>query len=655
MPLKPLQTPTFKPPRDVVVTWNTWRKGLNTMLRENEVDSAEMTQGTNLVLIGSGVPTKRWGTQDYFLAGASGNGRFVFPIKDSSDNIDVLAITDWGILVKKSGASYTPITGASWASGYNLEGAQLGGKVYLVSEGREMVKYDFSTLTSFATLATPTGLSATNFSGMTGLWNWSWRITANSISGGETLASTPMSLVSLPQDLTQTLVKLTWTPVSAASGDLTGYNVYRGPIGDEVWIGGVDNETTTFDDFGAPTDQAFRVVPVSNTTGGVKAKYIIRFQDRLILAGIPGQPTKVMISGRYPQQERFDWYAGGGFVNIEPDSGEAVTGLATYYQSSTSTQTIIVFKEKSVWELKLSYISVGAYSVLNPEYRLLTASQGCSSHRSIRSVENDIMFCNRKGIYILRYEPQLLNVINANEISAKIRPVFESQTNDDLLSATAAYVDKKYILSFPGSKQTICFDRERLSFIGPWYTPFGINHWASYIDSTGMDRWVAIDSTDNYVTEFSRGLPDDKGTPINTIFKSRREDFGDWTVFKTINELYMNFRNITGSINVNIYIEDRSGNTISAKTFTIVSSNTSGTSGMGTDLMGGVQLGISNNDSTSFAGEQPKKAFIYKSSRICQVEIRTTGRTDNYELLGAKIIGIPQSRGNSPSGWNVTI
>ncbi len=654
MPLRPLQTPSFRPPRDVVVTWNTWRKGLNTLLRENEVDSAEMTQGNNLVLIGSGVPTKRWGTQNFFLAGNSGHGRFVLPIKDSSENIQVLSLTDWGIMVKKNGASYTPLTGASWASGYNVEGTQLGGKVYFVSEGRELVKYDFSTLTSFATLATPAGLTASNFSGMTGLWTWSWRVTANSISGGETLASTPYSLASLPQDLAQTMVRLTWTPVSAASGVLTGYNIYRGPSGDEVWVGGVDDTTTRFDDFGAPTEQTFRTVPTANTTGGLKAKYIIRFQDRLILAGIPGEPTKVVISGRYPQQERFDWYAGGGYVNIEPDSGEAVTGLATYYQSSTSTQTIIVFKEKSVWELKINYITIGQYSVLNPEYRLLTASQGCSSHRSIRSVENDIMFSNRKGIYILRYEPQLLNVINANEISAKIRPIFESQTDADLLAASAAYVDKKYILSFPSSKQSICFDRERLSFIGPWYTTFGIAQWANYVDSGGAERWIAMDADDAYVTEFSRTLPDDKGTAINTIFKSRREDFGDWTIYKTINELFMNFRNVTGSVSVNIYIEDRSGNTISAKTFTITSSNTSGTAGLGTDQMGFAQMGSSLNNPSAFAGEQPKKAYVYKSSRIAQIEIRTTGRTDNYELLGAKIIGIPQSRGNSPSSWNVT-
>jgi len=651
MPIRKLDTPKFKPLKDIVVTWNTFRKGLNTLLRENEINGDEMTQATNLVLLGSGVPTKRWGTQNYYLSGATGYGRFLFAAKDSSENIQILSMTDWGIMVKKSGASYTPLTGTSWSSGYDLDATELGNKVYIVSTDRELVKYDFSTLTGFITIASPGGLAVTNLSGVTGTTEWSWRVSANSNSGGETIASTAVSLASLPTDLTKTTIRLNWTPVSAASGVLTGYNIYRGNPGNEVWVGGTDKTTTGFDDYGYPSDDTLRIAPLANTTGGPKAKFIIRYQDRLILAGIPGEPTKVLISGKYDQHERFDWYAGGGSVLIEPDSGESITGLATYYQSSNSTQTIIVFKETSVWEVKLSSVTYGNTSILTPTYRLLTGSQGCSSHKSIQSVENDIMFSNRKGIYILRYEPQLLNVINANEISAKIRPFFESLSNFDLTHCSALYVDKKYILSFPSSKQSIVFDRERLSFVGPWTTPFGIAKWARYVDADGMDRWIAIDSNDNYVTEFSKGFQDDKGESINTIFKSKREDFGDWTIYKTLQEMYFNFRNVIGTININIYIEDRSGSTISAKTFSITSTGASGTSGIGTDVMGGIGMGLSTNDATTFAGELPKKVYLYKSSRIVQLEIRTTDATSNYELLGVKVSGIPMARGNSPSSW----
>lgn len=647
MPLTPLKPPSYTPPKESVITWDTWRKGLNTLLRENEIDGAEMVQSTNLILTGSGVPTKRWGSADFFTAGATGGTNFVFPIKDATDTQQVLAFTDWGFMTKQSGGSYTMLTGASWPSGADIGGTQLGGNAYLVSTKRELVRYDFSNLVAFATLTSPTGVTITNMSSATGTTTWSWRITAVGKSGGETLASTPVSAATLPQDLKSTIMRVRWTAVSAASGDLLGYNIYRGSQGDERWIGGVDELTTSFDDVGTPSPDVFRQVPVADGTGGVKAKYIVRYQDRLIISGIPGEPTKVLISGRYPDQERFDWYAGGGFVNIEPDSGQDVTGLGIHQEK------LVVFKENSVWQVTLNQITFGNYIILDPQYKLLTASQGCTSHRSIVPVENDLMFANRKGLYILRYEPQLLTVLNANEISAKIRPFFESLAEADHVASSAAFIDKKYVISYPVTKQTIVFDRERLAFSGPWSTPFGINHWAKYIDSNGMERWIVADSSDNIVSEFSKNYVDDKATAIRTIFKSKKEDFKDWTLFKTINEVYMNFRAVVGSVDVNIYIQDRQDNTIVAKSFTITSTGSSGTSGIGTDQFGLAQFGMTNNTVQTISVELPRKSFIYKTSRTFQVEVRTTGRTDNYELLGVKAIAIPQARGNSPSAWNV--
>ena len=167
-----------------------------------------------------------------------------------------------------------------------------------------------------------------------------------------------------------------------------------------------------------------------------------------------------------------------------------------------------------------------------------------------------------------------------------------------------------------------------------------------------MERWIASDSTDNIITEFSKNYSDDKGTAIRTIFKTKKEDFDDWTIFKTINEVYFNFRAVSGSVEVNVYIEERSGNVVAAKSFTLSSTGSSGSSGFGTDQFGLVKFGLSLNTPSQTVSELQRKTFIYKSSRTFQVEVRTTGLTDNFELLGIKTIAIPQARGNSPSAWN---
>ena len=640
----PLKIPRYDPPKQSQISWDGFRGGLNLFLRQTELQGNELAQADNLMLVGLGVPTKRWGTQDYFLSGSTGYGRGLVEAKSIANTREILAMTDWGYLTKKNGASYTVITGASWPSGYNLEGAQLDNKVYFVNSQKPFVKYDFTSLVPFTALSTPTNAQATNISGATGLTTWSWRVSAISKTG-ETLASTAISLASMPQVLSDTLVRVTWNTVSAASGTLQGYNVYRGALGDETWLAKVDDVTTRYDDSGVAASQ-LTLPPTADTTDGPKAKYIIRFEDRLILAGIDGAPTKVFISGRVPYHERFDASGGGGYVYVDPDTGDNITGLGVWRGK------IIVFKENSVWQVALSTTTVGNFALLVPSYQLITASQGCSSHRTVTAVNNDLFFANRRGIFVLGQQPNVAGEqLWTNELSAKIRPFFDSLTQTDLENACAEYFDYKYIMAFPTSKKAIIFDRERGAFMGPWFTAFGINKLERITDSSGVERLLAIDSTDSYVSEFSKTLTDDKGIAYSTLLKTKKEDFGDWTLFKTINELYTNFRNVYGSVAVNLYIEERSGSTFTAKSFSI--SSRQSTSGWGVDPLGTAEWGLSTVDADASSEEILRKALLYKTARTMQVEVTTSNKADNYELLRIKAFAVPQGRGSSPSDWIV--
>ncbi|GIW70227.1 MAG: hypothetical protein KatS3mg101_0974 [Patescibacteria group bacterium] len=65
--------------------------------------------------------------------------------------------------------------------------------------------------------------------------------------------------------------------------------------------------------------------PLTNTTGGVKARCIAKYKDRLLV--VPeDDPTKLMISARYPYHTRFNALDGGGYIYIDPDSGGSNRG-----------------------------------------------------------------------------------------------------------------------------------------------------------------------------------------------------------------------------------------------------------------------------------------------------------------------------------------
>lgn len=644
MPLPTANIQGYKPGKDIVANWDSFRRGLNTLLRETELKSNELAQADNIMLVGSGVPTRRWGSANYFLAGATGAVRGLKGYYKSDNTNELLSLTDSGLLVKKSGASYTILTGASWVSGYDTQMVQLNDNMYICNGVDTFKKYDGTTISSYATLSIPSSLTATNLSGVTGTFTYSWRVSAEN-DVGETLASTRVLLSDLPQDLTQTTVQIGWTTSSPSSG-VKGYVIYGRDEGNETFLSRVNSSSLSFFDDGTNEPAQISEPPTADSTGGPVAKYVIKSDNRLILGGLADKPSRVMFSGKGSNSEKFHWSQGGGYIDIDVDGGDMITGL-TMFQNK-----IIVFKEKSIWELTLGTITIGNWTIVNPTVTAITTSHGAVSSKTIVPVENDVFFLTRNGVYVLGYEPNILNVLRTNEVSARVRPFFDGLSYTDLQNSSAVYADKRYIISFPISKRSIVYDRERLAWTGPWIMDFGINNWEVYYDSSGNREYIAGDYSDTYVTKFNSGYSSDKGTAFTTILRTKKEDFGNWSLFKTIKDLFMNFRNVQGSVDVNIRTEDRTGNVLTAKNFALTATSTS--AGWGADMFGATQIGDSEeHGSTTDINDMVRWALLNKTARSIQLDIRTDDAGDNYELLGVRINARPQSTGSTPSSWKV--
>jgi len=644
MPVQPRIAPTYKAGKDSQIVWDTFRGGLNVLLRETELKSKELAQADNIMLVGSGVPTRRWGSANYFLAGATGAVRGLRGFYTTAGTNELLALTDSGMLTKKSGASYSIIGGASWASGYDAAMTQLNDNMYIVNGVDTFKKYDGTTISSFATLSVPSALTATNLSGISGTFTYSWRVSAEN-NVGETLASTGVLLGNLPQNLTQTAVQIGWVTSSPASG-VRGYVVYGREQGNETFLSRVNSSSLKFIDDGTNESSVLSEPPTADSTGGPIAKYMIKHDNRLILGGMADKPSRVMFSGKLQNSEKFHWSQGGGYIDIDIDSGDNITGLGVFQNK------IIVYKEKSVWELTLGTVTIGNWTLTNPTAQAITNSHGAISSKTIIAVENDVFFLTRNGVYVLGYEPNILNVLRTNEVSARVRPLFDNISYADLQNASAEYIDKRYILSFPTVKKTFVYDRERLAWTGPWVTPFGIRQWHTYYDSNGVQKWVVGDDSDSYVSDFNSGYSSDKGTAFTTILRTKKEDFGDWSVFKTIKELFMNLRNVQGGVDVNIRAEERDGNVVSVANFAVTSTSTD--AGWGADMWGDTQWGDSEqHGSATDINDLVRRVILNKTARSIQVDIRTDAAGDNYELLGVRVRARPQGTGSTPSNWTI--
>lgn len=644
MPTFDTRTPSYKPQKKQELKWEGWDGGWNNTFDESEIKPNELVEATNLMLKGKGTVTGRWGSDEYFTAG-SGWVRGVAGHYEPEDDLNhLLAITDSGYLVKRNAASYTQINGASWTSGAHVEMAQLGGSTYIVSNTRELIRYDGASVNAYATISTPSNIAVTNLSGVSGTRTYGWRVSAVT-DVGETLASDTVQLVNLPQNVEDTLVKVTWNSVSAASGVLKGYTVYRGQPGGETFIASVGADTTEFFDYGA--DQSDTIFPPNaDNTGGPKCKHLLKLDDRIVVAGFEDDPSLVMISARYPYESRFHWVDGGGYVRIAPDDGEKVTGLAivgSNTKGGSVPATILVFKERSAYALILKTVTIGNFVILDPQYQKLL-SVGTLSSKSINEVENDVFFLDRSGIYSVGSEPNFLNEIRSKDISARIREYIRGLSDTDFREAVANYIDHKYILSFPTRKETIIYDYERAAFMGPWKTPFGVTGWLRYYDANNEEKWLAS-CTDGVVRQFSASLNSDSGTAFRRQAVTRKEDFGDWTVMKIIELFYILARNVKGNVNVTIRGETRNGQTAGLKTFTITGGS-SGAAGWGTSQWGAAEWGDSPNAVNVTSEDFIRWSQLYKTVRVTQIEVSSTGVSDNWDLINMRMIAQPLGVGS---------
>lgn len=646
--------PGYKPPKTLQLDWNTFRGGLNTLLRQTEIKDNELAQADNLKLVGQGVPTKREGTGDYFLTSSSvatGTQRVrglkgVLFASGASGINELLALSDYGILVKKSGASYIAIPGASYASGYNAEMVQAFNNVYITNGVDTLTKYGGVSLSSFTQLSRPTGVTATNLSGVSGTFTRSFRISAfNAV--GETIASDGVLLVNTPQDLAETTVRLNWTTSSPASAVL-GYGIYGYDQGDERLITTVDASTLRYDYVGAP-DPSQLVFPQSaDTTSGPIAKYVIAHKDKLVLGNIQNFPSRIAWSGGGSNIDKFNWRFGGGYVDIDKDSGDRITGLIEYQDS------IIVFKERSVWQVTLA----AEGEIVIPTVKMIIKGVGSVSHRSIKHVENDVFFLSRRGVFTLGNEANYVgNVLRTNELSAKIRPIFATLSTPQLEMSCAVYQDNKYRLTYSTSGTTndkeIIYDRERLAWMGPNTYPAAPAVYEVYYDGNNQENLLWGDTNDTFVTNYSSAFSNDKGIKIQTSLLTKKTAFNNPFKFKQVKNLFTNWRNVFGSPFVNVILETRDGAVGSAESFSITASS-SGV-GWGFDKWGTAKWGnTAGAGSAEGSNDLVRWTQIDKAGRTVQLEITTTGNNDRYELLSMQLEAYELGRAIIPSDWRTS-
>lgn len=641
------KVPQFKPSKDQEIKWTGFNGGLNTLFKPTELQPNELSQADNIMYIGRGTPTGRWGSQLYNQVGENGRVRLLDAYYNSNTSTNLLvAVTDTGYFTKKSSASYSIITGASFPSGYNLQSAQLANNTYIAAASQNFIRFDGNNLIPYVSLGVVTNVSVAQLSTASGFTTWSWLVTATSPTG-ETIGSQNMVLASLPLDLSQTSIRVSWNSLAPSGASLNGYNLYRGFPGNETLLATIPPTTTQYIDKGLDASQTI-FPPLTDRSAGIKAKYILKFGDRLILAGIAGDPSLVYVSGRFPNQDSFSAIDGGGYTYVSPNDGDDITGLAIAGNQAIGDPlppaAILIYKNNTTHRMQLSTITLGNFDILDFSVQVLSNSVGASSGDAILQGENETYSFGRKGLYTTGLVAQFLNQIRTNELSFKVRDYVRGLNAEDYRDAAAGYMDNKILVSFPARREVLMYDIERQCF-GLWKTPYGISKFLRYFDATNAELWLGgTDSTGSgigistnvpTVQQLSPSFISDNGTAIGKVLRTRKEDMGDWSIFKTLKLFYVLFRNVRGNVNINLRLEDKTGNTVQAKSFSIAGQL--GAGGWGNDQWGDQDWGNTNATIVLTGDEIARYSNVFKNCRVAQVEVTSTDANANWEFLGVRM------------------
>lgn len=637
------RTVKLDPPKEV--PWASFKSGLNLLLQDIELKDTEYKRGDNLILKGSGILTQRPGTAVHFHAGL-GKVRRLKKYTSKAGVHEILALTDAGYLVKKSGSSYSIVPGASFPSGTRMTMAQINNTVYATSDTDKFVKYDGTSLIPYLGLSRPTNVQATKSSGTSGAFTWAWRVSAES-GVGETLASTEISLTNLPELFnSNNYVSISWNTVPNAQG----YVIYGREQGGETFLSRVPASATSWIDDGTSEPSLFSFPPEDDFTTGPKGKYVIVSGEKLVVGNISNNPSRVVFSGGGPNIDKFHWSQGGGYVDIAKDDGEEITGLKDFESA------VLVFKTNSVYKVVFQYNDT--FGIVQPIVSKITDAVGCLSHDTICQVVNDVFYVGQRsggGISInsVGYEANFTNVLRSGELSEKIRPEMEAINKNRIGDMWAKFWGSKFWLFYPVGTtgyKCIAYDRERAAFIGPFDFPNAPSCGEIYSDSSGNEYFIYGDGDDGDVTEISFGYSNDKGSNFTWTLETKKEEYKDPMRLKNLLSFFIQLRNVSGNVNVEVIIESKTGESTVTKSIPITQSNS--VAGFGSFRFGSKAFGSSKQASTGMLALRDiiKYSTLNKTS-IRSYSIRVSGTGSLAEIIAMKMVLTLQSSSNVPSQW----
>lgn len=290
----------------------------------------------------------------------------------------------------------------------------------------------------------------------------------------------------------------TWTSIFT-NASLNGTEVNFATFGDLLIF--VNPNITTQKWTGAGASANLLGTPPSNV------KYVEIHKNRVWMANSSAGKSRLHYSSAANAE---DWTTtgdlGAGFLDISPDDGDQITGLA-----SIGT-ILLVFKN-------LSIHAIYGHKPSNFIQKKITSAAGCVANRTIVKTERFALFLSERGVYACNIE------YPATLMSLAIKETVAGLTNTVKTGAAAGHYRNQYWLCIDTDADGKNDEAYVLDYVsGIWFRYTNIK---GKVFLTKDDGTLLSGGSDKVIVREHNDTSDDESTAITMSWDSKAYDFGE--------------------------------------------------------------------------------------------------------------------------------
>lgn len=219
------------------------------------------------------------------------------------------------------------------------------------------------------------------------------------------------------------------------------------------------------------------IAPEENVTEGPKATHVKCIDSRLYFWGNSSKPYRLFIGGNPGNLFNTAPGTGGGFVDVEPGSGEEIRFVGKYKtQSGASIVTMLCDSKNSMMEQRFNLVE-NSISLSNEQTmkswqaEQVAGSVGVKGFDGAIVCEDGLYSVSRYGLALTTMTMEYNSQIRTNYVSDPIKPVFTDKTGTLLKNAHILECDGIIYVAFGSGDDEIdnllfCYDIDKKA----WWT-----------------------------------------------------------------------------------------------------------------------------------------------------------------------------------------